>query len=773
MIRKFILTFLFFASILAAAKEQSPGSEKAITEASKLLRAGQVRKAEAGFLELLKTALEKGDDYYAARSRIGLSACYVVTHDYRDAIENGESALRYGLKSNNRDIAVRAALNVSSVYRRMRDFPAAAQTMRNLNPILPEIIDPTLRTQLYLHAGTYSARNGDWQRAEPMFFAGIDTALSTGDLDSAATGWNQLGYMRLQHNDLKEAETALTEAFRLRRLLGNRNLGSSYMYLAILRLAQQDGRSALNLLNRAVEIASVAEITVPTYPLYYWRAKSKMAIADVEGGLADFDRAVQQATLWRHEVLPTDGFRISAEVGLNKIYDEYVHAGMGSLAAKANPALARRMFEVSEEHRSAAFRELLRTGNQLPAVYWEALTNYRTALAAALTSENTGATNNARLQLARIETSLGLAAAEDSSANVQDIQKRLGPDEALISFHTGQDKSYVWAITRDSFEAKTLDGLQTISPIAKRYRKSIENGPVDTDASTRLYAMLFGSMTPVIEQKRDWMLSLDQGLYDIPYAALGPARSPLIVQHSLRTIPGAALLNRPGSPFESTDFVGAGDAIYNSADPRWSGPRNSGTSQFARLVGTREEVMAVSKAWKADSKPALLFGTSFNRASLEQAFRVEPAIVHIAAHVVTGVSDASNVMIGIGLAKDGQAEFLTPQDIAARRARLGLVTINGCASGGGADLPGAGLVGLTRAWLLGGATAVAATYWPVDDGRGELFARMYGDIALAGNAITASTSARALQAAQVAAFRSAGPQSAPGYWAAVFLAGKQ
>ena len=91
---------------------------------------------------------------------------------------------------------------------------------------------------------------------------------------------------------------------------------------------------------------------------------------------------------------------------------------------------------------------------------------------------------------------------------------------------------------------------------------------------------------------------------------------------------------------------------------------------------------------------------------------------------------------------------------------------------GGAALPGAGLIGLTRAWLFGGATAVAATYWPVEDDRGELFAGMYRELSRYGTTIAPSKAARALQKAQIAAFHSGGPRSAPNIWSAVFLAAK-
>ena len=75
---------------------------------------------------------------------------------------------------------------------------AAAQAMRDLNPILPNVTDSGTKMQLYIHAATNYARNGDWARAEPLFYSGIDIALGRGDIQTAATAWNQLGYMRLQ-----------------------------------------------------------------------------------------------------------------------------------------------------------------------------------------------------------------------------------------------------------------------------------------------------------------------------------------------------------------------------------------------------------------------------------------------------------------------------------------------------------------------------------------------------------------------------------------------
>ena len=62
------------------------------------------------------------------------------------------------------------------------------------------------------------------------------------------------------------------------------------------------------------------------------------------------------------------------------MYSEYVNLGMRAAANAGNQRFAKHMFEVSEQHKSASFRELLRTGLKLPPEYWEALANYRASL---------------------------------------------------------------------------------------------------------------------------------------------------------------------------------------------------------------------------------------------------------------------------------------------------------------------------------------------------------------------------------------------------------
>ena len=89
-----------------------------------------------------------------------------------------------------------------------------------------------------------------------------------------------------------------------------------------------------------------------------------------------------------------------------------------------------------------------------------------------------------------------------------------------------------------------------------------------------MYQTLFGALEPGYRTKSRWLLSLDEGLFELPFAALvagGEPDSPiyLIERHAVRTISSAALWSgSTGQRRMEGAFVGVGDAIYNTADAR-------------------------------------------------------------------------------------------------------------------------------------------------------------------------------------------------------------
>ena len=110
-------------------------------------------------------------------------------------------------------------------------------------------------------------------------------------------------------------------------------------------------------------------------------------------------------------------------------------------------------------------------------------------------------------------------------------------------------------------------------------------------------------------------------------------------------------------------------------------------------------------------------------------------------------------------------DLLTEDDIASLRVPGSIVVMSGCSSGSGQIVPGTGLLGLARAWLVAGASAVIVTEWPTKDNTTEFFEHFYTylrDSERDGGIPTAE----ALRRAQIEALKSGTWRTSPVYWAA-------
>src|SRR6267378_2103931 len=86
-----------------------------------------------------------------------------------------------------------------------------------------------------------------------------------------------------------------------------------------------------------------------------------------------------------------------------------------------------------------------------------------------------------------------------------------------------------------------------------------------------------------------------------------------------------------------------------------------------------------------------------------------------------------------------------PAEVGGWNVDAGLIVLSGCASGAALARPGAGLMGMTRAWLMAGARAVVATGWSTPDDVGVFFGRFYRRLQRS----SSSDPAEALQGAQI------------------------
>jgi CHAT domain-containing protein len=345
----------------------------------------------------------------------------------------------------------------------------------------------------------------------------------------------------------------------------------------------------------------------------------------------------------------------------------------------------------------------------------------------------------------------------------------------------------LWAIDDSGMMLYPLPAGQEIEAQVRTAAQAIrEDAPDSRVAGASLYRTLFGSLNPRFQRKARWLIALDMGLFDAPLAALNEApEGPAVYaaeRHIIQVIPGAGawIESLPGQPQPSSSlFVGVGDPIYNTADPRlpqqaggiWSRWFRSAASapptiSLPRLVASGAEIEGCARSWNGEY--VLLRGAAVSRQKLAEQLGRNPAAVHFATHFLAS-SDRTSAIIPLGLGGGNGAEVLGAAEISHWRTQAGVVVLSGCHSAAGATLRGSGLLGLTRAWLTAGARSVVASRWPTADDDGALFQAFYHDLHTNGRHGTAE----ALRAAQMKMLRSGGWRARPGYWGAYFVVGNE
>ncbi len=364
---------------------------------------------------------------------------------------------------------------------------------------------------------------------------------------------------------------------------------------------------------------------------------------------------------------------------------------------------------------------------------------------------------------------------EDAFATIADVERTLGPDEALLVFHAGfwedirgafDGGAWVFVLTRSGSDVHRLPDRSVLQlkkdalTGALRRRDGSEAG-----AAASLHADLLGEVVPRLPEGVRHLIIVPHGPVDgLPIAALRPSPDapPIIDRYAFSYVPSATIWMswRGLEPIVRRQALAFADPeLESSSGGRlWSRARGAPLGQLPKAA---EEGRALVES--LGGKSACLQGPDASEHAFKQADLEDTGVLLFAAHAIVDerIPRLSSIVLTPGNpAEDG---LLQPPEIAALDLRGSIVSLSACQSAGGQAIEGEGLLSLARSFFQAGATAVVGNLWPaLDDEAADLFSRGYRNLA------RGSPVAHAFQEAQRESMLRGDPAEA---WAGVMVLG--
>jgi CHAT domain-containing protein len=807
---------------------------------------GDLAAASTLYLAGLREAAASGNGAGQIRFLNSLGGCSYLQYQYRDALGYWLRARRLAetlpqeAEEHGAILFNLASLYYSSANREAAE--AAALEGQERQKTLRKV--PYYATRLHLIQAVISAaRNRPPGETMQHYEAAVDAADRSGDDAALALVFNHIGTTYLASPDWNEAERYFLSAFRIRMLRKDPDLVYTYVGLAMLELARGNLAFATRLVDAAQRLAESTDRPVARHQIQEVRARILAGQRRFREAHTEYMGAIANIRRTRADLLPADLFRVNNQASLSGLYDSMLRNAMDWQRSGGAPvSLAAEAWFASEEWKASvasrpdADRILLQA--KLDPEYWQTLAEVRqlerrsmgsgTSPASSPTNKGEQRLDRLRVRLAEMESYAGIRpfshVFHENFTTPKPLilfRDSLGHDSVLISFHVGPKVAVRWTLSRDRLEWKELPApARALEDLTAAFSEAVHSGPEGDRVrlSRELYGNVFGGLSPDALRASNWLLAFDGPLMRLPVSALsggeaesGGAERYLIESRSLQLVTGAyALLARETGDWNGA-FVGVGDAVYNTADPRWSNSsvrRPGGTlwgsliaaegrsrlgeagggMQLPRLASSREELEASANAW-GGSGVRLLLGADANRRNTVESIEAGAAVVHFATHFVRREASPERALLVLSLDSNGQPDFFSPSDTVHVKTPDSLVVLSGCHSAAGSQIPAAGLMGMTRAWLTAGARGVIASLWPTPDDTGAIFQTFYRELqreapsagtdgtnsrqtSARQRGMTLRNAAEALRRAQLEMLRTQTWRALPKYWGTYLLIGR-
>ena len=744
----------------------------------------------------------------AAYTLDSMGELYAVLGDSRRAMENYQKAKAL---AEGKDARAEASVlnHLGEFYISQKDFAAALSCFER---VLVLRKDYPGQANALTNIGSLYALQGKPQKALESYESALNLLKNGEDRSGLAFTLVKVGETYLLMNEQGKALEALNRALPIWRTATDKKGEVSTLY-TIARIERDRGNltEALELSKQAIRIIESLRSNITSQRLrssYFASQQSQydlhidisMRLYDADKSSAHLAAALEASEQSRARSLVDT--LIEAGANLYQDVSEDLINKEREAQQKLNDKAARQMIVLNRKHSEAEAENIEKEVNRAIAEY-EAV------------RDKIKKSSPAYAQLTTAQ-SLGLS----------EIQQLLDDDTLLLEYFLGEEKSYLWLVSRNSVTG--FDSLPKRSEIenkAKAYyeeltklnsslndtrtrggqRKNAGNAQRNERAASvsidpaALSQLLLGAVADKIGKKR--LLIVGDGVLNyLPFGALpSPSEraSYLIEEHEIVYLPSASVLsilrsetaNRKPGPLSVAVIA---NPVFTADDERLKLSKQSAPTvapkqvsanaephrrlrsglELVPLPATELEAQAISDAIGSRGRTKIAKDFDASRATVMKLQDEQYRIIHFATHgdLDTEHPELSAIVLslfdshGRDLKEEG---FLRLHDIYNMKLPADLIVLSACKTALGQMLKGEGLIGLTRGFMHAGSPRVVASLWRVEDlGTSELMKRFYQHMAREN-----MSPPSALRQAQIEMLRSKRWNS-PYFWAGFVLQGE-
>ncbi len=780
---------------------------------------GEREEALSCYKHALNLARQVGNRGTEAAALTGIGILLRRRGELQAALTNLLTALDLNQSLGDRRDQGQVLLQLGVIYLTLGDTDQALRHNDQARELFHVIQDRGREGVALIQLGTVYSALKEWQAALENFEQAwiISSSPETKNARRMGAAMHGIGVARLNLGQTAEAIQSLERALPLRRDAGDR-LGEAATLLELGEVYQGQGdwERAVSLTAEALQIGKQAEALFVQAQAQFRLSKLERDRRDPQQALIYIERSIQILESARSNL--GDRLRSSFFASRRSYYDVYVDL----LMRMGNQEKA---LEASERARARSLLDLLSEGRiDLTQGISPELKRQEADLAARLSETQGDLIDELSKQPAKEEAIANLRARLDEilgereklevrirsehpryaevrypfPLRLEEIQKQLSEDEALLEYSLGEEGAYLFVVSREHLEAHRLADASRITEEVQAVRNGLEEaGRRSFSSYVRsaqwLYRELIAPARPLLAQKRHLLISPDGPLHFLAFEALltendkgrEAADLPYLLRDfSVSYIPSASVLSWLAKPQPSSvaravpskRFLAFADPFYGpagnepvaavrGAETEPGGLQESGLGPVPRLIGTAREVAAIAGLYPS-AEVQLYEEAQANEENVKDNPLVEKAQrIHFATHGV--LNERQPELSGLRLTRtDKEDGILQVHEIFNLNLSADLVVLSACDTGRGKEVTGEGLVGLTRAFLYAGTPSVVVSLWQVADTQASgLMLRFYQGLDQLGN------KAEALRQAKLAMIRDRS-YARPYYWAPFILVGR-